>query len=366
MQKRLILLLVLAAAALALYPMPAAVVERYYSNGAYPFVQWATTSFSNRTSYALLDVLIAVVVIGWMGLLVADVRSRRTERRRRFVRRAVLRAVALGAILYIGFVAIWGLHYRRVPLRVTLRLDGAKVTPLAQVELATAAVDALNHLAETRPEPEVPLVGSTIDLSLRRAFEDAQRQLGISWLAEPGRPKRSLLVNWYLRRAGVDGVTNPYLLETVIVADALPIEQPMIIAHEWAHLAGFADEGDASFVGWLTCLNGSLAAQYSGWLFLYSESMRGLPAADRDRIAAGLGPRPRADLLAIRERLTRSLVPLIATAGWRAYDGYLKMNRIERGTDSYTDVVRLVVGTRLGATSIERAGHAAAKRKQGG
>ena len=46
------------------------------------------------------------------------------------------------------------------------------------------------------------------------------------------------------------------------------------MAHEWGHLAGFADEGDANFVGWLTCLRGSVANQYSGWLFLYGELSR--------------------------------------------------------------------------------------------
>ena len=30
--------------------------------------------------------------------------------------------------------------------------------------------------------------------------------------------------------------------------------------------------------------------------------------------------------------------------GWRVYDRYLKANRVERGSASYADVVRLVLG----------------------
>jgi hypothetical protein len=36
--------------------------------------------------------------------------------------------------------------------------------------------------------------------------------------------------------------------------DLLPFEKPFVAAHEWAHLAGYADESEASFVGWLTCV----------------------------------------------------------------------------------------------------------------
>ena len=35
-----------------------------------------------------------------------------------------------------------------------------------------------------------------------------------------------------------------------------------------------------------------------------------------------------------------------AEAGWRVYNQYLKANRVESGTRSYTEVVRLILGTR--------------------
>ena len=48
--------------------------------------------------------------------------------------------------------------------------------------------------------------------------------------------------------------------------------------------------------------------------------------------------------------------PRLSAAGWRVYDRYLKANRVERGTQSYADVVRLVLGTRLGARLTPAAG----------
>ena len=38
----------------------------------------------------------------------------------------------------------------------------------------------------------------------------------------------------------------------------------------------------------------------------------------------------------------------VAAAGWRVYDSYLKANRVEAGSASYAQVVRLVAGTTFG------------------
>ena len=52
---------------------------------------------------------------------------------------------------------------------------------------------------------------------------------------------------------------NPFGLEVLVNPDLLPFERPFVAAHEWAHLAGYADESEASFVGWLTCMRADAA-----------------------------------------------------------------------------------------------------------
>ena len=86
----------------------------------------------------------------------------------------------------------------------------------------------------------------------------------------PGRLKRTLF-GPYFRWTGVDGMVDPFGLEVLVNPDLLPWERPFVAAHEWAHLAGFADEAEASFVGWLDlsarrCRRSSTAAgsTYSG------------------------------------------------------------------------------------------------------
>ena len=74
----------------------------------------------------------------------------------------------------------------------------------------------------------------------------------------PGRPEATLL-GGYFHQAAIAGMTDPFFLETLIAPDLLDVERPFVIAHEWAHLAGYADESEANFVAWLTCRRGDAA-----------------------------------------------------------------------------------------------------------
>jgi hypothetical protein len=68
------LTVVAVAVAAAVVPLPAAVIERYYSSGFYPVWQSWMTPASNAVPVALLDVLIVVVAAAWLILAVNDVR----------------------------------------------------------------------------------------------------------------------------------------------------------------------------------------------------------------------------------------------------------------------------------------------------
>lgn len=330
--------LVLLAAGLAVVPTSPPAVERVYSTGIYPVIQELVTPASNLVPIALFDVLIASVVALWIALFVVDiVRARRWTR---IAAAMAVRTLVAAAALYTAFVLVWGLNYRRVPLAEKLQFQSSSVSADSARALAATAVDRVNALYEAAHRPDDPS-------RLADAFARVQRDLGASRLAAPGRPKPTLL-DWYFRRAAVEGMTDPYFLETLVEGGLLDIERPFVVAHEWSHLAGYANEGEANFVGWLICLRGSDADQYSGWLFLYGEILGSVRAADRADLARRLADGPRADRRAIADRVRRSLNPRVAAAGWRVYDRYLKANRVEAGAASYAEVVRLALGVRFG------------------
>jgi len=337
----------IACAALVL-PVPAGPVERTYSGLFYPPLQRALTSCSNLVPFAWLDVLLVGLPLLWLGLIARDLR--RSSRRMPTLMRWTLRTAVAVAALYLTFLATWGLNYRRLPLASKLHYDAGAVTAGAVRDAAQLTVSRLNALYAAAHAPDAAVAADRIDGPLAGAFARATKELGAPGTTVPARPKRTLL-NFYFRPAGIAGMTDPFFLETLVENDLLQVERPFVIAHEWSHLAGFADEGDANFAGWLTCMRGGPPAQYSGWLFLFSELVNGVPRRARPDIVARLDAGPRADLRAIATRLARDVNPRLSAAGWRVYDQYLKANRIEAGASSYAQVIRLVLGTRIGLSA---------------
>jgi hypothetical protein len=318
----------------ALAPLPGGAIERWYSRGTYLVIERALAAASNLMPFALFDVIAAIAVA---GLVVATYRAiAQYGWLRGSGRIAVILAKSSG-VAYLMFLALWGLNYRRVPLVQRLAFDRTRVTREGAAQLAARTIDALNRTycaAHTRTTPLTALAAS---------LHDAERALGATRTIVPGRPKQTLL-GGYFHHAAISGMTDPFFLETLIAPDLLDVEKPFVIAHEWGHLAGYANESEASFVGWLTCLGADESAQYSAWLALF-EILQ--PDVSTD-LARRLAPGPRSDLYALRYRYSRTS-PLVRAAARETYDRYLKANRVEQGIDSYDQVVQLILGTPLDA-----------------
>jgi hypothetical protein len=342
---RLLKFFVLAAAAvMALAPLPRGMVERVYARGVYPLIQPPLTSLTNRTPFAWFDGMLLTVAGSIMALWIVRLRRRRGGVVPTVVGLSVDTA-AIAAVLYLWFLAAWGLNYRREPLRAELDFREDRITHESLRELGLRNVESLNAL-HAGAHALGWLEFRDLPGALEPAFRRAQEDLAMSWRARPGLPKRSLF-DFYFMRVSVDGMTAPFFLETLANQSLLPFERPATVAHEWSHLAGYADESEANFLGWLVCMRGSAADRYSGWLSLYFTVMGSLPSADRDDLSRALEAGPRRDLQAIRDRIQRHAVPIASRTGYALYDRYLKANRVEAGIRSYAEVVRLLLGTKF-------------------
>jgi hypothetical protein len=333
-------------------PLPPAVLERWYSGGFYPVLQRALTTTSNLVPFAWLD---ALLLSAALALVIAVVRTWRDGSRSRWRRVASLLGGLLeaAAIAYLVFLACWGLNYRRVPAAERFEMDRARLTPAHLRVLVQQAVEQVNATyANERRHEDLTLRHLT--RTLAPAFQAARARAGDRWRIVPGRPKASLVARSF-RLSSVDGLLNPFGLEVVLNPEVLPFERPFVLAHEWAHLGGHADESEASFVAWLACLEGDRAAQYSGWLAVLLHAVRGLPREEQQPALAELEAGPRADIAALQQRFRRSH-PVARRVSWQVYEQYLRANRVEGGLASYDEVVQLVLGSRVAAPLLDRPG----------
>jgi hypothetical protein len=173
-------------------------------------------------------------------------------------------------------------------------------------------------------------------------MENALRSLNRPPLKTPSQPKSSLLLTPFFRWSGVTGMVNPFGLETIIFPDLLPFERSFVLAHEWAHLSGHADEAEASAIGWLACMKGDAVTGYSASLFLIMETANAMPEEARESAMARLDAGVRSDLDAIAARM-KDQKPSVQRTTSRVYDEYLKANRVADGTASYARALTLIL-----------------------
>jgi hypothetical protein len=253
------------------------------------------------------------------------------------------RVIRLAAVVALMFLWTWGCNYRRLPLETALAGNEAAAPTVEK--LRNAVADANGLAARLRPTivSESASYDEIADM-LRDPMNEALDELGRPRLGAPGRPKFSLILTPYFTAAGINGMVNPFALEAIVHPDLLPFERAFVLAHEWGHLAGQADEAEASAVGWLACMNGTSVTAYSASLYLIMEGVAALPPDERRQTMRRIDPDVRSDLTKIAERMQRQR-PAVRQAADRAYNEFLKANRVEDGTASYARALTLILAS---------------------
>lgn len=143
---------------------------------------------------------------------------------------------------------------------------------------------------------------------------------------------------------GTRGVFSPFTFEAHVDPVLPPLDMPFTAVHELAHVAGFAREDEANFVGWLAC------ARSEDPLFRYSGHVAALRHGQR-----ALGWH---DSLAFYEQLSgeeatgrterdafwrKRLSPTLHRARHISWDAALKAQGIGQGADSYDEMIELIL-----------------------
>lgn len=325
-----------------MFPPAPPTVEQYYARGVYPTLQAHLTSLSNRAALSLFDLTLTLTVAVLIGGWVFYVRRARKQRSLRPIGRGLLTTVTALSIMYLWFLFAWGFNYARQPIEAVVPFDAARVTPQAVRALAEHAVREANRTHAAAHAAGFPSVHDT-PRALIDAVHQVERELGRPRATSVASPKTSWLSPFF-RASGVSGMLAPFYLETLLNPDLTGPERPVVLAHEWAHLSGYAPESDASFVGYLAALRAGPAAEYSAWLEMVSESVNQLQPVTQRLVLERLEAGPRQDQAAIRERL-KALVQPVERAAWSTYDQMLKSQGVEEGVRSYSRVIQLLLGT---------------------
>lgn len=309
-------------------------VEKYYSEALYPYITkvvtflWGWIPFSISEIVLLMSLPIALVFL----ILLAF-------RRIKFL--PFLSALFLiGSFIYAWFYISWGFNYFRLPMNA--RIGVAKI----QADSTQIKFALLDLIKKTNADylPLDSLNKKQVEQEIELCYTETAAELGIDLPGGRRHPKK-IYVKSILDKTMVSGVFSPFFHEVHVNMDLLPIEYPMILAHEKAHQMGIANEAEANFLAYLTCDRSQfMEIRYSAEFSLLGRLLRRAApiVSDYDSLRAQIRPEVIQDFKTVRDKWLRH-AGVVADVSYKTYDKYLKANQISEGIDNYLADVDLLI-----------------------
>jgi hypothetical protein len=326
-------------------------VERLYAERVYRVAAALFAASLGRVPFSVAEVLLWSTVA---GAATWSVRRLRQLARARGRRRAVLGSAVAGVwkatgALYLAFVILWGLNYRRPPYAALAGLDTHPATIAELTAVCERLVTESNRARDGLPEDRGG-VARLVDGgrgALRRApagYPEAARLQPV--LEGPSAPAKPVAVSAALSYLGISGIFCPFTGEANVNMTLPDPDVPFASCHELAHAHGFAREDEANYVGYLACTRHPDADfRYSGWLAASVYAMNALARVDREghaRLDARRGPGVRRDLAALAAWAERYRGPA-ERASQAVNNAYLKSQGEREGVRSYGRMVDLLI-----------------------
>ena len=318
-------------------------VEQYYSRGFYPVLskvlnasfRWIPFSFGDLLYLVAISYILRWLVINW-------------KKRREHPIAWSLEVLSFVSVLYFAFHLCWGLNYYRSPLEHSMGLNTQYsteklITITTQLAIKTNALQ-LGITNDSLTKVNTPY-----------AFKELTRlsQIGYSKLEtkypifeHPGQNVKKSIYSTPLTYMGFAGYLNPFSLEAQVNSVMPKNSMLTTIAHEQAHQLGYAAENEANFIGFLACIHtDNPYFNYAGYAFALRYCLQELRRRDNEAYTELLNALHPGILKDFRESskfwkaYNNPLEPLIK----RIYSHFLKANNQEKGIESYSYVVALLV-----------------------
>jgi len=318
-------------------------VEKYYSLGVYPVISKILRYTFGWIPFSIGDVMylgLLVLAFRWLYFNIKKLKKKPID--------FFLDIAATLSVLYFVFNLMWGFNYYRVPLHKTLNLESTYSTEqLLQItkEIITKSNDLHRQLGyNDTVKVAFPYRQREVFAMSTNGYENISKEFP-SLEYHPKSIKNS---GWSLGLTylGYSGYYNPFTAEAQVNRKIRSYMFPVVTCHEEAHQLGYAAENEANFLAFLATVNNDdLYFQYAGHLFALRYCVNELARRD----------------MALYEELIETVNPGILTAYkemrdfWNSYhtplenvsklffDTFLKVNNQEKGIQSYSYMVALLV-----------------------
>ncbi len=339
--------LVIIIACIKIFSLYPALVERYYSNGIYPYIAGFQRAVLGRVPFSIGDLLYgaagvflayAIIKTGWS--------FRKKRMSRDWFRSAVLRIIRVVLVIYAWFNLSWGLNYNRLGIAHEMQLDMHEPDSIEFIKLAQDLAGRLNQLA--------PLAKDSINkVSHNRVlFEGAKESYAQLFHQQHffsyGRPSiKASMYSYAGNYMGFTGYYNPFTGEAQVNTAVPYFLRPFISCHEIGHQLGYAKESEANMVAFLAAsASEDPVFRYSVYFEMYAYIRPYLYQADSmmlKQVDSSLDPIVAGHFRELRKFIKDYENPVEDVID-TFYSQYLRMNEQPAGRFTYNQVILFLTG----------------------
>ncbi|CAL2108755.1 conserved membrane hypothetical protein [Tenacibaculum sp. 190524A02b] len=319
-------------------------IERYYSNGIYPYIAKILRILLGWIPFSFGDLLGLLLIFIFCKNIYKLFISKFTN----FIPK-LLQFTAFLSVLYFCFYAFWGLNYFREPLAKSLALEQSNYTTEQLETTLIKIIPKLNNSHFTITQNDT--IAVTVPYSRKQMYHLAPNGFNVlaktyPQLSYTAPSIKSSLVSLLQSYNGTSGYLNPITGEAQ-VNDLMPKPgYPSTTCHEMAHQIGWSAENDANFVGFLACIyNNDKYFQYAGYRMAFRYLIQELTRRDKELaktinkgVNKGIFKDYRNSYLHWK-KYENPIEPYLK----KGYNSYLKANNQANGIKSYSYVVDLLI-----------------------
>ena len=325
---------------LAGYPQ---LIERYYSEGLYPFICRVLHPVLNLFPFSVGDVLYIAVIA---YLIYALFRLIKLIFKKEFKQAGIfLLGIFIGvqaAILI--FYLFWGMNYFRPPAGELLNLRDSSYTTTDLETVTAMLIDSANICRARVTHTDLAQNNSVIYQNAIEAVRKLSNNSANFRTYKPG-VKPSMLTP-FLNLIGTSGYYNPFTGEAQINYQMPVFDRPVTACHEMSHQMGYGTEDEANFAGFLAGIGShDRLLRYSAYHLAVDEFMYALRYRDS---SANNALKPRISIAVHNDFKEERVYWLAYQSNLNVltsifYDDFLKANNQPQGLNTYNRMVLLVM-----------------------
>jgi len=318
-------------------------VERYYSEGFYPFVCHILHPVFNIFPFSVGDVLY-IAAIGY--LVYAFFRLIKLLFKKEFKRAGIfLMGITIGVqISILMFYLFWGMNYFRLSAGQRLNLRDTNYTTAGLKAVTAMLIDSANACRERVTPADLSQTNGAIYQTAINAIKKLSADSANFRTYYPD--VKSSLLTMLLNYIGTSGYFDPFTGEAQINYQMPVFNRPVIACHEMSHQVGIGAEDEADFAGFLAGTGShDRLLRYSAYHLAVDEFMHALRNRDstaNNELKLRVSAVVRNDFKAERAYWLhfQNKADILSSI---FYDHFLKANNQPQGLETYNRMVLLIM-----------------------